>query len=61
MMKYMRTFLLSLIAASGVLTLGAQGQTPAQQPPSQQPSEVSITLSGHGGLPPKLAVPDFIA
>ena len=38
----------------------------AQQPaaaaaPPQQPSEISTTISGEGGAPPRFAVPDFIA
>jgi TolB protein len=35
----------------------------AQQPPapSQQPTEITTTISGPGGAPPRLAVPDFIA
>ncbi|MGE3510634.1 MAG: hypothetical protein AB7N65_17310 [Vicinamibacterales bacterium] len=34
-------------------------QPPA--PPSQQPSEVGLTISGDAGAPPRFAVPDFIA
>ncbi len=62
-MTYMRTFLMTIMAASGVLALGAQGQSPPaqQQEPQRQPTEITLTLSGSGGLPPKLAVPDFIA
>ena len=30
-------------------------------PAPQQPSDVSTTISGEGGAPPRLAVPDFIA
>src|SRR5438876_11494580 len=40
--------------------LVASAQTPAQQPPGQQPQEISVTLTGQGGEPPRLAVPDFI-
>ena len=37
-------------------------QPPAAQPPApQQPSELSTTISGEGGVAPRLAVPDFIA
>ncbi len=60
-MTYMRTYLTAVLAASAVLALVAQGQTPptAQGPP-RQPSEIQVRLEGPGGLPPKLAVPDFI-
>jgi TolB protein len=44
-----------------VATLGAQ-QPPSAPPASQQPSEVSTTISsGDVGAPPRFAVPDFIA
>ncbi|HZP49186.1 MAG TPA: hypothetical protein VFB07_11655 [Vicinamibacterales bacterium] len=46
----------------GALTLVAW--TAAQQPPSpppQQPSEIETRISGDGGLPPRLAVPDAVA
>ncbi len=39
--------------------LGAQA---TQQPPAaQQPKEITLTITGSPGLPPKFAVPDFIA
>ena len=57
----MRTLLTTLLAASVALVLTAQGQTPPQQEPPRQQSEVMVKLSGAPGLPPKLAVPDFIA
>jgi TolB protein len=61
-MTYTRTFLTTIVAASGVLSLAAGGQTPAQQPePPRQQSEVVLKIGGPPGLPPKLAVPDFIA
>jgi TolB protein len=46
-----------------VLALAAFGVR-AQQPPTpapQQPSEISTTISGSGGLAPRFAVPAFIA
>ena len=58
----MRTLTTSMMAASVALTL-AQGTQPpasAQEPPRQQ-GEVSISISGSTGLPPRYAVPDFIA
>jgi TolB protein len=60
----MRTYLTAVIAACAVLALVAQGQTqPPQTPqePPRQPSEIAVKLSGPAGLPPKLAVPDFLA
>ena len=39
----------------------AQATQPTAPPPSQQPSEVSTTItSGEAGTPPRFAVPDFI-
>jgi len=54
------------IALGAALTLNAQtpGQPPQQPPPSsagQQPSEVELIISGAPGLPPKIAVPEFLA
>jgi len=41
-----------------------RAQQPASQqpptPPPQQPTEIVTTISGEGGAPPRLAVPDFI-
>src|SRR5579871_4049351 len=52
-----------LAACASAITLIAI--TRAQQPPasgqSQQPSEISTTIIGEAGAPPRLAVPDFIA
>jgi len=58
----MRTLTTSMIAASVALTLaqGAQPSAGSQEPPRQQ-GEVSISITGPPGLPPKYAVPDFIA
>jgi TolB protein len=39
--------------------LQAQQQAPAPAP--QQPSQLSITITGEGGAPPRIAVPEFIA
>jgi TolB protein len=48
-------------AFAACATLALSGQTPPQ-PPQQPPSssQVTITISGAPGLPPKIAVPDFI-
>ena len=58
----MRTLTTSMMAASVALTLAQGVQPPAgsQDPPRQQ-GEVSISITGPPGLPPKYAVPDFIA
>jgi TolB protein len=49
---------------TGALAVAALAAWPhAQQPPPpvpQQPSDVVTTISGPGGVPPRLAVPDFI-
>jgi len=50
------------IAVALIAVTGAQ-QPASQQPPPpapQQPSEIVTTISGEGGAPPRLAVPDFI-
>jgi TolB protein len=61
-MAYMRTYLTTAIAASAALALAAQSQPPATpQEPARQPSEITLKIGGPVGLPPKLAVPDFIA
>jgi TolB protein len=59
----MRILISSTIVASVALSLAAQGQPQSgssQEPPRQQ-SEVVLTISSGSGLPPKYAVPDFIA
>lgn len=57
MTKTIFTTLLTTTVAAGILL--AQ-DPPAQQPP-QQVNQVRTTIKGSPGLPPKLAVPDFIA
>ena len=54
---------LTLAAAMAVLTFGARAQTPQTPPPAptQQPSEVTTTITSEAGTPPRFAVPDFIA
>src|SRR4029078_5116824 len=59
----MRTLLTSIMAASVALTL-AHGAPPPRGSQEQQPQQgggVVVTISGPPGLPPKYAVPDFIA
>ncbi len=63
--------LLSPVIVAAALFAAVSGQqqppTPAPGAPStpppatQQPSDVSVTINGEGGAPPRLAVPDFIA
>lgn len=66
-----RLFVFLAAASFAVFAMAAQappppaGQPPAGQPPAGQPpqpgqGEVVITITGGLGLPPKLAVPDFI-
>jgi TolB protein len=54
-----------VVAALGVVALLAQApQTPAPAaaaPPTQQPSEIQLVISGEPGTPPRYAVPDFVA
>jgi TolB protein len=59
-MTHLRLFSLAALAASATLGLGAQSST-QQPPPAQQPTDVTIRIGGSPGLPPKYAVPDFIA
>jgi TolB protein len=66
MTRTLRICLTSVAAALALASLSARPQTPAQppvaQPPPQQPSEISTTItSGGDGAPPRFAVPDFIA
>jgi TolB protein len=58
----MRTLITSMMAASVALTLTGQGQpqSAAQEAPRQS-DQIVVKISGPPGLPPKYAVPDFIA
>jgi len=50
-----------IIATALALFAAQTPQTPQQTtPPPQQPTDITTTLSGEGGTPPRLAVPDFI-
>lgn len=48
-----------VIAAAALAGVTITGQQP--QAPTQQPSELSVVISGDGAAPPHYAVPDFIA
>src|SRR5579872_1515799 len=64
MNRMLRLSLLIIAAGMAVhVTIGAraQEQQPAAPPPPQQPSQVTFTINGEGGAPPRLAVPQFIA
>jgi TolB protein len=56
----MRPFIIAICAVSAVLALAAQEQQPPAAPP-RQAGEISLTINGAPGLPPKYAVPDFVA
>ena len=67
-MTQMRSLPITLLTAAALAALAAAAQQPpAQQPPAQQPpaqqqpSEVELRITGVSGLPPKYAVPEFIA
>ena len=59
----MRTLSSTLLAASAALALGGQAQPPAGTPQDQprQSDQIVVVINGPPGLPPKYAVPDFIA
>jgi TolB protein len=53
-----------LVLTLAALVTATHAQQPPAQPPTQpppQPTDVGITLTGDGGAPPRIAVPDFIA
>lgn len=57
-----KTTLAALAALAALAPLPvADQQPPAAPPATQQPPEISTTISGEAGAPPRLAVPDFIA
>src|SRR3972149_4063703 len=58
-MTHIRVLSAAALVACTTLALGAQS-TPQQPPPVSQ-SEVVVHITGAPGLPPKYAVPDFIA
>jgi TolB-like protein len=50
--------------ALGLLAAWPHAQQPPQPPPPatpQQPSDIETTITGEGGAPPRLALPEFIA
>jgi TolB protein len=57
-----KAILAGTIAIAMLAAPRAQPPAPQQPPaaPAQQPSEIMTTISGEGGAPPRLAVPDFI-
>ena len=58
-MTHMRLLYATALTACATLVLSAQNPPP--QPPAQQPKDVTVVINGPPGLPPKYAVPDFIA
>jgi TolB protein len=59
-MTHMR-LLPTAAAVAACATLALSAQDPAQTPPPRQQNVIEVTISGAPGLPPKYAVPDFIA
>ena len=59
-MTHMR-LLTTAAAVAACATLALSAQDPAQPPPPRQQNEIVVTINGAPGLPPKYAVPDFIA
>lgn len=60
----MKILITTILAGGTALALGAQGQQPAdpsQGAPPRQSNEIIVTIAGSIGLPPKYAVPDFVA
>jgi TolB protein len=57
----MKKIILSTILATAVVGVLLAQDPPPAQPPQQQVDTVKTVISGGPGLPPKLAVPDFIA
>ena len=57
----MTKFLIPGALAIALLAAWPHAQQPTPPPASQQPTELSTTISGEGGQAPRLAVPDFIA
>jgi Tol biopolymer transport system component len=62
MQRYLMTAVPAAFAVALSLTLGAAPQEPPQTPPAQPPSqgEIIVRIDGPPGLPPRLAVPEFI-
>ena len=62
-MTYIRAVAAVLTLAGATLALRAEPVSPQDPPPQPPPSQssVRIVISGPPGLPPRLAVPDFIA
>ena len=54
------TLVLTAIVVAAFVTLGRAQQQPGAPAP-QQPSEIKTVITSEGGLPPRLAVPEFIA
>jgi Tol biopolymer transport system component len=59
----MRFFVTIVTAACATLAIAAQTQPPPVpvQPPDQTDRPIKVIITGAPGLPPKIAVPDFIA
>ena len=53
--------IVAIAAAVGTLVAQAQQPPAAPAPPPQQPSEIEVRITGDPGVPPRYAVPDFVA
>jgi TolB protein len=63
-MPYKRLLSVALLAAGTTLALSAQDPPPAGQQPAEPPrqsDQIVLRINGSPGLPPKYAVPDFLA
>jgi TolB protein len=57
----MKQIITTGLVALVLLAAGPRAQQPPTAPTPQQPNEITTTITGAGGAPPRLAVPDFIA
>ena len=56
-----RTLTAIVLTAAAAAVLVAQNPPPATPPPQQQDTVVTRITGGSPGLPPKYAIPEFIA
>src|SRR5206468_8191876 len=58
----MRRIFLVMTLAAAVTATNAQQPPPQQPPPTRppQPTDIGVAITGEGGQPPRIAVPEFI-